>query len=39
MFQVVKAKIKGYISELEKQKPDKRVEDRIEKFCQMGVWK
>jgi acetyl-CoA carboxylase carboxyl transferase subunit alpha len=39
MFQVVKAKIKGYISELEKQNPDKRVEDRIEKFCQMGVWK
>ncbi|MEN9987536.1 MAG: hypothetical protein RLZZ585_575 [Bacteroidota bacterium] len=39
MFQVVKAKIKNYISELEKQNPDKRVEDRIEKFCQMGVWK
>ena len=39
MFQVVKAKIKGYISELEKQNPDNRVEDRIEKFCQMGVWK
>jgi acetyl-CoA carboxylase carboxyl transferase subunit alpha len=39
MFQVVKEKIKGYISELEKQNPDKRVEDRIEKFCQMGVWK
>ena len=39
MFQVVKAKIKGYISELEKQNPDNRVEDRIEKFCLMGVWK
>jgi acetyl-CoA carboxylase carboxyl transferase subunit alpha len=39
MFKVVKAKIKDYISELEKQNPDKRVEDRIEKFCQMGVWK
>lgn len=39
MFQVVKAKIKDYISELEKQNPDKRVEGRIEKFCQMGVWK
>ena len=39
MFQVVKAKIKDYISELEKQNPDKRIEDRIEKFCQMGVWK
>jgi len=39
MFQVVKAKIKDYISALEKQNPDKRVEDRIEKFCQMGVWK
>jgi acetyl-CoA carboxylase carboxyl transferase subunit alpha len=39
MFQVVKSKIKDYISELEKQNPDKRIEDRIEKFCQMGVWK
>ncbi|MEY3585481.1 MAG: hypothetical protein RLZZ243_545 [Bacteroidota bacterium] len=39
MFHVVKAKIKDYITELEKQNPDKRVEDRIEKFCQMGVWK
>jgi acetyl-CoA carboxylase carboxyl transferase subunit alpha len=39
MFQVVKAKIKDYISELETQNPDKRIEDRIEKFCQMGVWK
>jgi acetyl-CoA carboxylase carboxyl transferase subunit alpha len=39
MFEVVKEKIKDYISELEKQNPDKRVEDRIEKFCQMGVWK
>jgi len=38
-FQVVKAKIKDYISALEKQNPDKRVEDRIEKFCQIGVWK
>jgi acetyl-CoA carboxylase carboxyl transferase subunit alpha len=39
IFQVVKSKIKDYISELEKINPDKRVEDRIEKFCQMGVWK
>jgi acetyl-CoA carboxylase carboxyl transferase subunit alpha len=39
MFRVVKSKIKDYISELEKQNPDKRIEDRIEKFCQMGVWK
>jgi acetyl-CoA carboxylase carboxyl transferase subunit alpha len=39
MFHSVKAKIKDYLSELEKINPDKRVEDRIEKFCQMGVWK
>ncbi|MEY4658310.1 MAG: acetyl-CoA carboxylase carboxyltransferase subunit alpha [Crocinitomicaceae bacterium] len=39
MFHSVKAKIKEYLSELEKINPDKRVEDRIEKFCQMGVWK
>ncbi|MFM6933953.1 MAG: acetyl-CoA carboxylase carboxyltransferase subunit alpha [Flavobacteriales bacterium] len=39
MFQVVKSKINSYLTELEKINPDKRVEDRIEKFCQMGVWK
>jgi acetyl-CoA carboxylase carboxyl transferase subunit alpha len=39
MFKMVKSKIKDYISELEGIHPDKRVEDRIEKFCQMGVWK
>jgi acetyl-CoA carboxylase carboxyl transferase subunit alpha len=39
MFSAVKVKIKNYLSELEKMNPEKRVEDRIEKFCQMGVWK
>lgn len=39
MFQIVKGKIKSYLSELEGMDPNKRIDDRIEKFCQMGVWK
>lgn len=39
MFHTVKAKIKSYLSELEAMDPNKRINDRIEKFCQMGVWK
>ncbi len=39
MFHTIKAKIKGYLSELEGMDPNKRIDDRIEKFCQMGVWK
>jgi acetyl-CoA carboxylase carboxyl transferase subunit alpha len=39
MFDTVKAKIKSYLSELEGMDPSKRIDDRIEKFCQMGVWK
>ena len=39
MFAIVKGDIKKYIAALEKVKPEKRIEDRIEKFCSMGVWK
>lgn len=39
MFQTVKAKIKSYLGELEGMDPAKRIDDRIEKFCRMGVWK
>lgn len=39
MFSIVKKEIKKYIKELEAIDPEKRVNDRIEKFCSMGVWK
>ncbi len=38
MFSIVKNAIKGYLAELEPQAPEKRIEDRIEKFNKMGVW-
>jgi len=38
MFNIVKNAIKGYLAELEPQAPEKRIEDRIEKFNKMGVW-
>lgn len=38
MFQSVKKKIKSYIKELKQIEPQKRIEDRIEKFSKMGVW-
>ncbi|MEN9442071.1 MAG: hypothetical protein RLZ33_2148 [Bacteroidota bacterium] len=39
MFSIVKNAIKSYISELETVAPEKRIDDRIEKFNKMGVWK
>ena len=39
MFSIVKDKVKQYIKELEAIKPGDRVEQRIEKFNKMGVWK
>lgn len=39
MFTIVKNSIKKYISELKDQDPTKRINDRIEKFNKMGVWK
>lgn len=39
MFSIVKNSIKKYISELKDQDPTKRINDRIEKFNKMGVWK
>ena len=38
MFSIVKNAIKSYISELETVAPEKRIDDRIEKFNKMGVW-
>jgi acetyl-CoA carboxylase carboxyl transferase subunit alpha len=39
MFEIVKNSIKAYLTELSPQKADKRINDRIEKFSNMGVWK
>ena len=39
MFEIVKNSIKEYLTELSPQKADKRINDRIEKFSNMGVWK
>ena len=39
MFSIVKEKVKEYIKKLEAIKPDERVEQRIEKFNKMGIWK
>lgn len=39
MFATVKKHIKKYISELESIDPNKRIDQRIEKFNKMGVWK
>jgi acetyl-CoA carboxylase carboxyl transferase subunit alpha len=38
MFSILKNKIKGYIKELNGIDSQKRIDDRIEKFCKMGVW-
>ncbi len=39
MFAIVKKNIKKYIKELEVLSPETRINDRIEKFNKMGVWK
>ena len=38
-FENVKKSILTYLDELDKIAPEKRIEQRIEKFCKMGVWK
>ncbi|MFY7668727.1 MAG: acetyl-CoA carboxylase carboxyltransferase subunit alpha [Crocinitomicaceae bacterium] len=38
MFSILKDKIKSYIKELNKIDPQNRIDQRIEKFCKMGVW-
>jgi acetyl-CoA carboxylase carboxyl transferase subunit alpha len=39
MFEIVKNFIKNSYKELNKIDANKRINDRIDKFCQMGVWK
>ena len=38
MFSILKNKIKSYIKELNSIDPQARIDQRIEKFCKMGVW-
>jgi len=38
-FAIVKKHVLDYLKELEKIAPEKRIDQRIEKFCGMGVWK
>ena len=38
MFSILKNKIKSYIKELNAIDPQARIDQRIEKFCKMGVW-
>lgn len=38
MFRAVKSYLKTTISELKNIKPEERIEQRIDKFCKMGVW-
>ncbi len=39
MFTTVKKSIVKYLKELDAVEPEQRINDRIEKFCSMGVWK
>jgi len=39
MFSIVKKSIKKHIKELKDQDPTERINNRIDKFCAMGVWK
>ncbi|NBX80415.1 MAG: acetyl-CoA carboxylase carboxyltransferase subunit alpha [Flavobacteriales bacterium] len=39
MFKIIKKKIKSYIKELKEIDADERINQRIEKFNKMGVWK
>jgi acetyl-CoA carboxylase carboxyl transferase subunit alpha len=39
MFASVKKSLLGYLKELNKVSASKRIDNRIEKFCAMGVWK
>lgn len=38
MFTIVKKNIKQYLTELKAIDADQRINDRIDKFCEMGVW-
>jgi acetyl-CoA carboxylase carboxyl transferase subunit alpha len=39
MFDILRDKLQQYLKELDAQKPQERIDKRIEKFNQMGFWK
>ena len=39
MFDIVRKHIKKYLKELDELNPEDRINARIDKFCEMGVWK
>jgi acetyl-CoA carboxylase carboxyl transferase subunit alpha len=39
MFEIVRKTLKKYLKELDEINPEDRINARIDKFCQMGVWK
>jgi acetyl-CoA carboxylase alpha subunit len=39
MFGILREKLHGYLKELDAKNPDERIDERIEKFNQMGFWK
>jgi acetyl-CoA carboxylase carboxyl transferase subunit alpha len=39
MFSILREKLKGYLTDLDAKKPEQRIDERIEKFNQMGFWK
>ena len=39
MFSILRGKLQGYLQELDQKQPEERINERIEKFNQMGFWK
>lgn len=39
MFSILRGKVLGYLQELDQKQPEERINERIEKFNQMGFWK
>jgi acetyl-CoA carboxylase carboxyl transferase subunit alpha len=39
MFSILRDKLHGYLQELDQKQPEERINERIEKFNQMGFWK
>jgi acetyl-CoA carboxylase alpha subunit len=39
MFNTLRGKLLGYLQELDHKQPEERINERIEKFNQMGFWK
>lgn len=39
MFSILRSKLQGYLQKLDQKQPEERINERIEKFNQMGFWK